>query len=223
MSGSCGLQIRILRKKVQQIEGLEVRGGSSLDAQQLAKVAAKPLLASALALLEQGTPLPEVQALLAGAREGALVCLLHCTCWLAGGAHCSMAPYTSSVGTVVMVDASVRMQRGSHCSGACASSHHLLVVACNWRETRIALCRRKPGPGAGQQLGQRCGRGAHVFQWQGRLGQPQARGPAGQRQCPAALRGQQAQASQGAFRRPCLMHHLPVRAYTLTLAFRKIV
>ena len=66
------VQIRILKKKVQQIEGLEVRGGSSLDAQQLAKVAAKPLLASALALLEQGTPLPEVQALLAGAREGAL-------------------------------------------------------------------------------------------------------------------------------------------------------
>ena len=72
VSGSCGAQIRILKKKVQQIEGLEVRGGSSLDAQQLAKVAAKPLLATALALLEQGTPLPEVQALLSGAREGFL-------------------------------------------------------------------------------------------------------------------------------------------------------
>lgn len=75
-------QARILKKKVQQIEGLEVRGGSSLDAQQLAKVAAKPLLASALALLEQGTPLPEVQALLAGAREGALLpMLVHAGWW----------------------------------------------------------------------------------------------------------------------------------------------
>ena len=76
------VQIRILKKKVQQIEGLEVRGGSSLDTQQLAKVAAKPLLASALALLEQGTPLPEVQALLAGAREGALLpMLVHAGWW----------------------------------------------------------------------------------------------------------------------------------------------
>lgn len=62
-------QIRILRKKVQQIEGLEVRE-AALDPQQLAKIAAKPLLESALALLEQGTPLPEVQALLAAAKEG---------------------------------------------------------------------------------------------------------------------------------------------------------
>ncbi len=65
-----GLQIRILKKKVQQIEGLEVRGVPALDPQQQAKVAAKPLLVSALALLEQGTPLPEVQALLAAAKEG---------------------------------------------------------------------------------------------------------------------------------------------------------
>ena len=65
----CCLQIRILKKKVQQIEGLEVRG-AALDPQQLAKIAAKPLLESALALLEQGTPLPEVQALLAAAKEG---------------------------------------------------------------------------------------------------------------------------------------------------------
>jgi len=64
-----GLQIRILKKKVQQIEGLEVRG-AALDPQQLAKIAAKPLLESALALLEQGTPLPEVQTLLAAAKEG---------------------------------------------------------------------------------------------------------------------------------------------------------
>ena len=72
MSRSCCAQIRILKKKMQQIEGLEARGGRALDAQQLAKVGAKPLLESALALLEQGTPLPEVQALLAVAREGAL-------------------------------------------------------------------------------------------------------------------------------------------------------
>ena len=63
------MQIRILKKKVQQIEGLEARG-AALDPQQLAKLGAKPLLESALALLEQGTPLPEVQALLAAAKEG---------------------------------------------------------------------------------------------------------------------------------------------------------
>ena len=63
------MQIRILKKKVQQIEGLQLRG-AALDPQQLAKIAAKPLLESALALLEQGTPLPEVQALLAAAKEG---------------------------------------------------------------------------------------------------------------------------------------------------------
>ncbi len=63
------MQIRILKKKVQQIDGLEMRG-AALDPQQLAKIAAKPLLESALALLEQGTPLPEVQALLAAAKEG---------------------------------------------------------------------------------------------------------------------------------------------------------
>ena len=44
--------------------------GAALDPQQLAKIAAKPLLESALALLEQGTPLPEVQTLLAAAKEG---------------------------------------------------------------------------------------------------------------------------------------------------------
>lgn len=64
------VQIRILKKKVQQIEGLEVRGGPPLDPQQLTKIAAKPLLESALVLLEQGTPLPEVQALLAASKEG---------------------------------------------------------------------------------------------------------------------------------------------------------
>ena len=77
VSRSCCAQIRILKKKVQQIEGLEVRGGCALDAQQLAKVAAKPLLESALALLEQGTPLLEVQALLAVAKEGALSPIPH--------------------------------------------------------------------------------------------------------------------------------------------------
>ena len=44
--------------------------GAALDPQQRAKIAARPLLESALALLEQGTPLPEVQALLAAAKEG---------------------------------------------------------------------------------------------------------------------------------------------------------
>ena len=47
-----------------------MRGVPALDPQQLAKIAAKPLLESALALLELGTPLPEVQALLAAAKEG---------------------------------------------------------------------------------------------------------------------------------------------------------
>lgn len=62
-------QVRILNKKMQQIEALENRG-TPLDAQQRAKVAARPLLESALALLESGTPLSEVQALLAAAKEG---------------------------------------------------------------------------------------------------------------------------------------------------------
>ena len=53
-----------------------MRGVPALDPQQLAKIAAKPLLESALALLEQGTPLPEVQALLAAAKEGEGVGLL---------------------------------------------------------------------------------------------------------------------------------------------------
>jgi hypothetical protein len=64
------LQVRILKKKVQQIETLEGRR-TLLDPQQRAKVAAKPLLESALALLESGTPLGEVQALLAAPKEGA--------------------------------------------------------------------------------------------------------------------------------------------------------
>ncbi|KAK9908199.1 hypothetical protein WJX75_004163 [Coccomyxa subellipsoidea] len=62
-------QVRILKKKVQQIEALEARA-AALDPQQRAKVAARPLLEAALALLEAGAPLGEVQALLASAKEG---------------------------------------------------------------------------------------------------------------------------------------------------------
>jgi hypothetical protein len=63
--------VRILKKKVQQIEALEARA-AALDPQQRAKVAARPLLEAALALLEAGAPLGEVQALLASAKEGVL-------------------------------------------------------------------------------------------------------------------------------------------------------
>lgn len=65
------VQVRILKKKMQQIEALEGRG-TPLDPQQRAKVMAKPLLESALALLEAGTALGDVQALLAAAKDGAL-------------------------------------------------------------------------------------------------------------------------------------------------------
>ncbi len=66
------MQVRILKKKMQQIEALQGRG-TPLDPQQRAKVMAKPLLESALALLETGTPLGDVQALLAAAKDGALL------------------------------------------------------------------------------------------------------------------------------------------------------
>lgn len=62
-------QVRILKKKMQQIEALEARA-APLDPQQRSKVSAKPLLESALALLEAGAPLGEVQALLAAAKDG---------------------------------------------------------------------------------------------------------------------------------------------------------
>ncbi len=63
------VQVRILKKKMQQIEALEARA-APLDPQQRSKVSAKPLLESALALLEAGAPLGEVQALLAAAKGG---------------------------------------------------------------------------------------------------------------------------------------------------------
>ena len=63
-------QVRILKKKVQQIEALEARA-TPLDPQQRSKVAARPLLEAALGLLEGGAPLGEVQALLAAAKDGA--------------------------------------------------------------------------------------------------------------------------------------------------------
>ncbi|CAL8469414.1 g8955 [Coccomyxa elongata] len=62
-------QVRILKKKMQQIEALEARA-APLDPQQRSKVSAKPLLESALALLEAGAPLGEVQALLDAAKDG---------------------------------------------------------------------------------------------------------------------------------------------------------
>ena len=63
-------QVRILRKKVQQIEALEARG-TPLDPQQRSKVAGRHLLEAALDMLEQGTPLADVQAYLSASREGA--------------------------------------------------------------------------------------------------------------------------------------------------------
>ncbi len=54
---------RALQKKLQQIGSLEQRAveGAALDAQQLAKVASRPVVISALAALEGGMPMEEVQ------------------------------------------------------------------------------------------------------------------------------------------------------------------
>lgn len=66
-----------------------MRSVSALDPQQLTKIAAKPLLESALGLLEQGTPLPEVQALLAAAKEGeGMLGLLLDLLQSCSGTHC---------------------------------------------------------------------------------------------------------------------------------------
>ena len=62
------LQVRILRKKLQQIEHLEQRSSYQLplDTQQRAKVTQKSALTAALAALEGGAPLSEAQRLLLG-------------------------------------------------------------------------------------------------------------------------------------------------------------
>ena len=62
------LQVRILRKKLQQIEHLEQRSSYQLplDTQQRAKVTQKCALTAALAALEGGAPLSEAQRLLLG-------------------------------------------------------------------------------------------------------------------------------------------------------------
>lgn len=60
---------RTLGKKIQQIEHLEARisEGATLDPQQWAKVAQRPVVASALAALDAGTAPEEVQAMLQAA------------------------------------------------------------------------------------------------------------------------------------------------------------
>ena len=59
------------RKKLEQIEQLELRAaaGAGLDPQQLAKVAQRPVVVSALAALDGGMPTEDVAALMQAAGE----------------------------------------------------------------------------------------------------------------------------------------------------------
>lgn len=59
----CGLQVRHLRKKLQQIEALEARrrGGAVLDGQQAAKVAQRAAVAAALDALSDGASVASLQ------------------------------------------------------------------------------------------------------------------------------------------------------------------
>lgn len=171
-------QIRILKKKVQQIEGLEMRG-AALDPQQLAKIAAKPLLESALVLLEQGTPLPEVQALLAAAKEG--------------GAHHALTRAVPPLALGKML--SQWWHCHLQCSSQVVSTNLAWVVMCEHVLHHASLlCRRQPGSCPGQQLGQQPGHSR-----QGCVGRRQAgRADRQQQRGQAALWRWQAQAAQGA-------------------------
>lgn len=91
--------LRALLKKLQQIDSLEQRAaeGAVLDAQQRAKLAQRPIFRSALAALEDGAAVEEVQIILKAAaseREEAAACPSPAPA--AGGGSAAAAVGTSS-------------------------------------------------------------------------------------------------------------------------------
>ena len=153
-------QVRILKKKMQQIEALEARA-APLDPQQRSKVSAKPLLESALALLEAGAPLGEVQALLAAAKDGAKtphVSLCRSRFEdLLSSTRVQDVMYTRQHRRCRVTTAFNFLGCGQLCAGGSVVFSTLWETSSQCEVEWCGWCRALPGGAAGHKLGQRRG------------------------------------------------------------------